>query len=110
MSTQYKHLQNKLHPEKKAKKNMKPKAPRDLMLIILICLTIIIMILAWHNLDTLGISMYASLVVSMLLVYTNRHGDFSEKEHKYLKWLSMSFVALCLILFGTVTYLQFFAH
>jgi len=108
MARQYKRIQRKISPNlKKTGSNFKPKQSRDLMLIILICLTLVVLLMAWHNLDNLGISMYISLIISMLIVYANRHGDFNEKEHLWLSRLSLVSIVICLGLFAATTYFQF---
>ena len=108
MARQYKRIQQKISPKvKKAGNTFKPKQSRDLMLIILICLTLVVLLMAWHNLDNLVISMYISLIVSMLIVYANRHGNFSEKEHLWLSRLSLASIVVCLGLFAATTYFQF---
>ena len=110
MSTQYKKIQNKIAPQSEApEKNLKPKASRDVLLLILIGLTLIILIAAWPNLDSIGRGMYASLFAGMIVVYVNRHANFSEKLKKILIGVSLTLLLLCMILLGTSIYFQFFA-
>ena len=60
MSTQYKKIQKNLSPAADAansKSNMKPKASRDLLLLIMIALTMFVMALGWQTLDQIGVAM-----------------------------------------------------
>ena len=63
MATQYKKIQNKIHPkdEKKENVDLKPKASRDALLLVLIAVTLIILVLAWSNMDGIGRGMYGAL-------------------------------------------------
>ena len=111
MSTQYKKIQKKNAPKStnSTKANLKPKASRDLLLIILIVFTAVIMVLAWTNLDLPGKSMYACLFVGMVIVYVNRHANFNEKVQKILIGVSMFTLLASIVLLGVSVYYQFFA-
>ncbi|MCR5176150.1 MAG: hypothetical protein K6C05_04810 [Anaerovibrio sp.] len=110
MSTQYKKIQKKnTHTNPKAEKtNLKPKASRDLLLIILIVFTAVILVLAWPNMDVLGRSMYVCLSIGMVIVYVNRHANFSEKTHKILIYVSLFTLFSSVALLALSVYQQFF--
>lgn len=111
MSTQYKKIQKKNLSKNSpsSKTNLKPKASRDLLLIILIVFTALIMVLAWTNLDNLGKSMYACLFLGMVVVYVNRHANFSDQTHKILIGVSLFTLCASVVLLGVSVYYQFFA-
>lgn len=113
MSTQYKKIQNKIAPKEEAtadKKDLKPKASRDMLLLVLIVLTAIIMALAWQNpeFDNTGRGMYGCLLAGMIVVYVNRRGGFSDKVKKILIGVSTTLLILCVGLLGLSMYHQFF--
>jgi len=110
MSTQYKKIQKKNAAQETsaAKSNLKPKASRDLLLIFLIVFTVLILVLAWSNLDNLGRGMYACLSVGMIVVYVNRHANFSDKVHKILIGVSLFTLCASIGLLGLSVYNQFF--
>lgn len=111
MSTQYKKIQKKTAPKTDAvtKSNLKPKASRDLLLIILIVFTLLILALAWSNMDYLGRGMYACLSVGMIVVYVNRHANFSDTVHRILIGVSLATLCASIGLLGLSVYYQFFA-
>ena len=111
MSTQTKKIQKKIAPKDPVAKesNLKPKASRDILLLILIGMTLLILVAAWPNLDTIGRGMYASLFAGMVVVYINRHANFSEKVKKILIVVSLSLLFLCLLLLCLSIYFQYFA-
>lgn len=111
MSTQYKKIQKKTAPKNNAvaKSNLKPKASRDLLLIILIVFTLLILGLAWSNMDNLGRGMYACLSVGMIVVYVNRHANFSDKVHRILIGVSLAALCSSIALLCLSVYYQFFA-
>ena len=53
MATQYKKIQNKLHPKEaeQGKTDLKPKASRDALLLVLIALTLVILAIGWNTMD-----------------------------------------------------------
>lgn len=114
MATQTRKIKNKIAPraQEKAKQEaakLKPKASRDIMLIAMIALTAIILILAWPNMDQVGRGMYGCLLGGMVVVYVNRHMDFTERVKKILIVVSLTALTACLILLGYSIYTQYFA-
>ena len=110
MSTQTKRIQNKISPKEKVEKvksDLKPKQSRDLLLLLLMGMTIFIMILGHENIDTMGFSMYGTMLVSMMLMYINRHMDMSEAAHKALTILVLIGVAAIIGLMAANIYFQF---
>ncbi len=110
MSTQTKRIQNKISPKEKVEKvksDLKPKQSRDLLLLLLMGMTIFIMILGHENIDTMGFSMYGTMLVSMMLMYINRHVDMSEAAHKALAILVLIGVAAIIGLMAANIYFQF---
>lgn len=86
MATQYKKIQNKIHPKEQesVKEDLKPKASRDALLLVLIAVTALVLVLGWNTMDDIGHAMYAALVVGMGTVYINRRMTLSENVHKIL--------------------------
>lgn len=112
MSTQYKKIQKKNAAAvgiDKEKSNMKPKASRDMLLLIMIALTVFIMALGWQTLDQLGVAMYTCLTIGMVLTYINRHGSFTDQVHRILIWVSMGTLFSSIVLLGLSVYMQYFA-
>ncbi|WP_027397622.1 hypothetical protein [Anaerovibrio lipolyticus] len=112
MSTQYKKIQKNLSPAADAansKSNMKPKASRDLLLLIMIALTMFVMALGWQTLDQIGVAMYTCLMIGMVVVYINRHGNFTDKVHRILVGVSMGTLFASVGLLGLSVYMQYFA-
>lgn len=110
MARESKKIRRKVEPEYgKKKSDMKPKAPKDRMLLVLIALTVFVMGMGYQNLDGVGLAMYAMLLVSMVVVYINRHSELSESTHRFLTWFSLATSIACIGLFGYSTYLNFFA-
>ncbi len=110
MARESKKIRRKVEPDYgKKKSDLKPKAPRDRMLLILIALTVFVMGMGYQNLDAIGLAMYATLLISMVIVYINRHSEFSESTHRILTWVSLVTSVSTIGLFGYSTYLNFFA-
>ena len=110
MATQYKKIQNKIHPkdEKKENVDLKPKASRDALLLVLIAVTLIILVLAWSNMDGIGRGMYGALFVGMVIVYINRRMEFSDQVRKVLIGVSSALILASICLLGLSMYNQFF--
>ena len=113
MATQYKKIQNKIGPKEDTtagKADLKPKASRDMLLLVLIVLTAIIMALAWQNpeFDATGRGMYGCLLAGMIVVYINRRGGFSDTVKKSLIAVSTTLLVLCIVLLGFSMNHQFF--
>ncbi|ORU00917.1 hypothetical protein D081_0365 [Anaerovibrio sp. JC8] len=112
MSTQYKKIQKKNAPAAdagQAKSNMKPKASRDLLLLIMMAFSVLIMALGWEALDSIGVAMYTCLIIGMGVVYVNRHGNFTDKVHRILVGVSMGTLFASVGLLGLSVYMQYFA-
>ena len=87
MATQYKKIQNKLHPKEaeQGKTDLKPKASRDALLLVLIALTLVILAIGWNTMDDIGHAMYGFMVAGMVIVYLNRRlTNLSENIRKCL--------------------------
>lgn len=111
MSTQYKKIQNKVHPKEDApaKTDLKPKASRDALLLVLIVVTLVILCLAWGNMDGLGRGMYGCLLVGMVVVYLNRRMNLTDNAHKMLIGVSSFLLVAAIALLGLSMYYQFWA-
>lgn len=109
MATQYKKIQNKIHPKETPKEGMdlKPKASRDALLLVLIAVTLLILIMAWSNMDGVGRCMYSALFVGMVIVYINRRMTFSDKVRKVLIGVSSALMLASICLLGLSMYNQF---
>ncbi|MGM9540347.1 hypothetical protein [Anaerovibrio sp.] len=110
MATQYKKIQNKIHPKEdvKGKPDLKPKASRDALLLVLIAVTLVILVLAWNNMDGIGRGMYGALFVGMVIVYVNRRMEFSDTVRKVLIGVSSALMLASICLLGLSMYHQFF--
>lgn len=110
MATQYKKIQNKIHPkeDEKPKADLKPKASRDALLLVLIAVTLVILVLAWSNMDGIGRGMYGAMFVGMVIVYINRRMEFSDNVRKALIAISSALMLASICLLGLSMYNQFF--
>lgn len=110
MATQYKKIQNKIHPKKadEQKVDLKPKASRDALLLVLIAVTLFILVMAWGNMDGIGRTMYSALFVGMVIVYVNRRMEFSDNVRKVLIGISSALMLGSICLLGLSMYNQFF--
>ncbi len=109
MATQYKKIQNKIHPKEQesVKEDLKPKASRDALLLVLIAVTALVLVLGWNTMDDIGHAMYAALVVGMGTVYINRRMTLSENVHKILIGISSTLLVVSIGLLGYSMYVQF---
>ena len=110
MATQYKKIQNKLHPKEQPteKQDLKPKASRDALLLVLIAMTVVILVIGWSTMDNLGHAMYASMLVGMVIVYLNRRlTNISENVRKVLIGISSAALLGSIAMLGYSMYLQF---
>ena len=71
MAKMLKKLQSKTAPPKEEKQQRPPG--KDYVLLILMAMSVILVIAAWDTLDTLTITMYILLTLSLGLTYTRRH-------------------------------------
>ena len=111
MATQYKKIQNKLHPkeDEQKKTDLKPKASRDALLLVLIAMTIVILAVGWSTMDDIGHAMYGFMTVGMIIVYINRRlTNLSENVRKGLIALSSTLLLGSIVMLGYSVYLQFF--
>lgn len=109
MSTQYKKIQNKIHPKEdgKEKTDLKPKATRDALLLVLIAVTLVILILGWNTMDSIGHAMYTVLFIGMGVVYLNRRLKLSDQMHQILIATSSTMLVAAIGLLCYNFYLQF---
>lgn len=109
MATQYKKIQNKLHPkeDEKAKADLKPKASRDALLLVLIVVTFIILLLGWSTMDEIGQMMYGVLLAGMAIVYLNRRLELSQQMHSILIAVSSTLLLSSVGLLAYSMYVQF---
>ena len=93
MATQYKKIQNKLHPKEaeQSKTDLKPKA------------------IGWNTMDDIGHAMYGFMVAGMVIVYLNRRlTNLSENIRKCLIAVSSTLLLGSIVMLGYSVYLQFF--
>ena len=109
MATQYKKIQNKLHPkdDEQAKADLKPKATRDALLLVLIAVTLFILVVGWSTLDDIGHAMYTVLMIGMVVVYLNRRLNLSKQMHTALIAVSSTMLVTSIGLLGYSLYIQF---
>ena len=111
MATQYKKIQNKLHPKEaeQSKTDLKPKASRDALLLVLIALTLVILAIGWNTMDDIGRAMYGFMVAGMVIVYLNRRlTNLSENIRKCLIAVSSTLLLGSIVMLGYSVNLQFF--
>ena len=84
MATQYKKIQNKIHPKEddKPKADLKPKASRDALLLVLIAVTLVILVLAWSNMDGIGRGMYGGDCLHQQAHGVQRQGAQGPHRHQ----------------------------
>ena len=110
MATQYKKIQNKLHPKEQPaeKQDLKPKASRDALLLVLIAMTVVILIIGWSTMDDIGHAMYGFMLVGMVIVYLNRRlTSISENVRKGMIALSSTLLLGSIVMLCYSMYLQF---
>ena len=109
MAKMLKKLQQKITPPEKPKPTRPPG--KDYMLLILMSFTVIVVITAWENLDTLTLTMYILLTLSLGLTYTRRHAVERLTETQMMIVTRASFVTIGMAgaLFLIDAYRRFFA-
>ena len=109
MAKMLKKLQQKMTlPE-----NPKPVRPpgKDYLLLILMAFTVMVIIAAWENLDTLTRTMYILLTLSLALTYTRRQAveRLSETQMMIVSRASFVTIGMAGALFLFDAYRRFFA-
>ena len=106
--------------QKRIKKNMKPKKPKqeikikekvgkDYLLIAVISFTLMVTIAAWSTLTDMNKALYSMLLVSLSLTYIRRHYDLSEQQEFWVDRGSIISMGIALVLFAAIMYMQIFA-
>ena len=109
MAKMLKKLQQKITPPDKPK--AAPPPGKDYLLLILMAFTVMVVIAAWENLDTLTLTMYMLLTLSLGLTYTRRHAVERLTETQMMIVTRASFVTIGMAgaLFLIDAYRRFFA-
>ena len=109
MAKMLKKLQQKITPAEKPK--AAPPPGKDYLLLILMAFTVMVVIAAWENLDTLTLTMYILLTLSLGLTYTRRHAVERLTETQMMIVTRASFVTIGMAgaLFLIDAYRRFFA-
>ena len=109
MAKMLKKLQPKITPPEKPK--AAPPPGKDYLLLILMAFTVMVVIAAWENLDTLTLTMYILLTLSLGLTYTRRHAVERLTETQMMIVTRASFVTIGMAgaLFLIDAYRRFFA-
>ncbi|WP_315437348.1 hypothetical protein [uncultured Selenomonas sp.] len=109
MAKMLKKLQQKITPSEKPK--AAPPPGKDYLLLILMAFTVMVIIAAWENLDTLTLTMYILLTLSLGLTYTRRHAVERLTETQMMIVTRASFVTIGMAgaLFLIDAYRRFFA-
>ena len=109
MAKMLKKLQQKTTPPEKPK--AAPPPGKDYLLLILMAFTVIVMIAAWQELDSLTLTMYILLTLSLGLTYTRRHATDRLSEFQMMIVTRASFVTIGMAgaLFLFDAYRRFFA-
>jgi len=109
MAKMLKKLQQKITPPEKPK--VAPPPGKDYLLLILMAFTVMVVIAAWENLDTLTLTMYILLTLSLGLTYTRRHAVERLTETQMMIVTRASFVTIGMAgaLFLIDAYRRFFA-
>ena len=109
MAKMLKKLQQKITPPEKPK--AAPPPGKDHLLLILMAFTVMVVIAAWENLDTLTLTMYILLTLSLGLTYTRRHAVERLTETQMMIVTRASFVTIGMAgaLFLIDAYRRFFA-
>lgn len=109
MAKMLKKLQQKMAPPE----NPKPVRPpgKDYLLLILMAFTVMVIIAAWENLDTLTRTMYVLLTLSLALTYTRRQAveRLSETQMMIVSRASFVTIGMAGALFLFDAYRRFFA-
>ena len=109
MAKMLKKLQQKVTPPKKPKPARPPG--KDYMLLILMAFTVMVVLAAWEELDSLTLTMYILLTASLGLTYTRRQATERLSEFQMMIVTRASFVTIGMAgaLFLFDAYRRFFA-
>ena len=109
MAKMLKKLQQKMTPAEKPKPVRPPG--KDYMLLILMAFTVMVVIAAWEELDSLTLTMYILLTASLGLTYTRRQAAERLSEFQMMIVTRASFVTIGMAgaLFLFDAYRRFFA-
>ena len=100
MAKQYKKLQNKVYPKKKAD-DSKPqeKIGKDYLLLGIIAFMIVITLAGWEYLTSLNRWMYVLLTFSLSMTYVFRNAKISENAKIYVNRASLASMGLAIAMF-----------
>ena len=109
MAKMLKKLQQKVTPAEKPKPVRPPG--KDYMLLILMAFTVMVVLAAWEELDSLTLTMYILLTASLGLTYTRRQAAERLSEFQMMIVTRASFVTIGMAgaLFLFDAYRRFFA-
>ena len=109
MAKMLKKLQQKVTPPEKPKPVRPPG--KDYMLLILMAFTVMVVLAAWEDLDSLTLTMYILLTASLGLTYTRRQAAERLSEFQMMIVTRASFVTIGMAgaLFLFDAYRRFFA-
>ena len=109
MAKMLKKLQQKMTPAEKPKPVRPPG--KDYMLLILMAFTVMVVLAAWEDLDSLTLTMYILLTASLGLTYTRRQAAERLSEFQMMIVTRASFVTIGMAgaLFLFDAYRRFFA-
>lgn len=109
MAKMLKKLQQKVTPAEKPKPARPPG--KDYMLLILMAFTVMVVLAAWEDLDSLTLTMYILLTASLGLTYTRRQAAERLSEFQMMIVTRASFVTIGMAgaLFLFDAYRRFFA-
>ena len=109
MAKMLKKLQQKITPAEKPKPVRSPG--KDYMLLILMAFTVMVVLAAWEELDSLTLTMYVLLTASLGLTYTRRQAAERLSEFQMMIVTRASFVTIGMAgaLFLFDAYRRFFA-
>lgn len=109
MAKMLKKLQQKITPPEKPKAARPPG--KDYLLLILMAFSVMVVIAAWENLDSLTLAMYILLTASLGLTYTRRQAVERLSETQMMIVTRASFVTIGMAgaLFLFDAYRRFFA-
>ena len=109
MAKMLKKLQQKMTPAEKPKPVRPPG--KDYMLLILMAFTVMVVLAAWEELDSLTLTMYILLTASLGLTYTRRQAAERLSEFQMMIVTRASFVTIGMAgaLFLFDAYRRFFA-
>lgn len=109
MAKMLKKLQQKVTPVEKPKPARPPG--KDYMLLILMAFTVMVVLAAWEDLDSLTLTMYILLTASLGLTYTRRQAveRLSETQMTMVTRASFVTIGMAGALFLFDAYRRFFA-